>query len=385
MEFKPSIDESITIPPIDEGLAAEIERNLVGLFRIAVHRKVAKRKHKPVGQLNIRTPKVALDKLPDEDIDEIVEATLKIAANYCANDLDDEEGPITFRIQCHIANPSGRAKRPSFEWTFDPISEEQEIYLSDPEDLRSDPMEKVCERQHMLIQTLHNRTNEMYDQLIKMVKLTQAQMEPQAQIMQMMGYGWIQGIQMQQNAANALAEISQNKEDSKMATERWKIAGTVLQKALPVLAEKGSAFALVQMAKKLGLEGDELKEFMAKAGVGKSADAPAISTAQDVDDSSFQIDEEKEPLATLARALGHFIRPTQWGFITATLDADEFETLRSLLEAKTDRDVLASYDRFIAIDGSKLADIYGKLDTDQAAELQRLGELIGQYREAGAT
>lgn len=381
-EFKPPIDETLDTPSADDALRDAVDRHTEGMYRITLSRKTARRKFKQVAQVSFGSPAQFKDMHVAGDTEDLVEAILLMAVNYCTNIRDPEDdGAVTFRVQLYIANPSGPPKRPSFEWTFDPHTEDQEMYFSDSDDFGGNPHEKIIEKLINWNSTLLNKLDDRDASLMRMMKLNQSHLEPLAQLLQMMGFGWIQGIQMQQNAAQAMAEVSQQKEDAKASAERWKIAGTVLSKALPVLAEKGSSFALLQMAKKMGLEGDALKAFMAGAKPG-DGEAPALELASG--DASFNESESNDhPLATMAKAFAAFIRPGQWGFITEKLTPDEFQILRDLFEAPDDAGVLAAYERFTTeIDSGKLAAIYGQLDTDQAAELDRLAEIISKMKAA---
>lgn len=380
MEFHPPIDESVAIPPVDTHLQNVIFENLEGLFQIQVQRKRDRKQYEPIGKLVVGNAKTAAGNAPDYDPDDIVEGTIRIAAHYCTNKRPpDEAGPITFRIVFYVASSVGRPKRPSFEWTYDPDTQVQNIMMTDPESLKHDPMERVLEQQGGYIKMLHSKINERDDVLLRMIKQTTAHVEPLINMLQFMGYGWLQGFQMQTNAIQVIADQNKNQEDAKLASERLAVVGDILKKALPVLAEKGSSFMLLKYAEKMGMDKEGIKTLLEgkKPNTQETLEIPAVpaATEENGDLGSFSIDEQN-PLATIGRSFGALLRPSQWKFIFQTLNEAEQEILQRLTESDKDSDVIAAYEAFTKITTKKLLALHEKLDKDQIGELEKFAELI---------
>jgi hypothetical protein len=380
MEFHPPIDESVSIPPVDTHLQNMIFENLEGLFQIQVQRKRDRKQYEPIGKLIVGNAKTAAGNQPDYDPDDIVAGTIRIAAHYCINKRPpDEAGPITFRIVCYVASSVSRPKRPCFEWTYDPDTQTQNVTVMDPESLKHDPLERILEQQGGYIKMLHGKINERDDVLLRMIKQTTAHVEPLINMLQFMGYGWLQGFQMQTNAIQVIADQNKNQEDAKLASERLAVVGDILKKALPVLAEKGSSFMLLKYAEKMGMDKDDIKKLLGgkNPNTQDTLEIPAVpaATQGDGDLGSFSIDEQN-PLSTIGKAFGALIRPSQWKFIFQTLNETEQETLQRLTEADKDSDVIAAYEAFTKIPAKKLLALHEKLDTDQIGELEKFAELI---------
>lgn len=383
MHFSPPVDETITIPPVDDRVRNFIFENLEGMFRIQVSRKRDRKKHETVGKVEFGDANTSAGQNPNEDPDEIVEGMLRIAMHYCENKRpEDEEGPITFRFLAYVASPQGRPKRPSMDWTYNPDSQEQEIVVSDPEGLGEDPLGRAYDRQSAFNLALINKLDEKDRQLMRMYKMSTMQFEPLMQMLQFMGYGWLQGLQMQTNAVQVIAESQQGLEEKRQAGERLKVVGNVLQKALPTLAEKFGIFTVMKAAEKMGLSKEETKELLQRGSTPTPPQsAPAIS--ESTSESSFSI-EDQNPLASLASAFAHLLRPSQWRLITSTLTANEFEIFQKMTESTSDASVIQAYDAFMQIPGEKLAALWEALDSEQATELMRFGELVEKTKTSAA-
>ena len=394
MKITPPIDESVTTPYVDEQIRNFILENLEGLYRVQITRKRDRRKFEPVASIDLaeRSAQTAVGQEPQEDPDMIVEETLRCAAHYCAHKRpDDEEGPLAFRFMCYVASAgSSRAKRPSIEWVFDPDTHDQQITVSEGVELMGDPMERVVEKQAQLINALFVRLDRKDEALMKMFRMSSMQFEPLMQQMQFMGYGWLQGMQMQQNALQAISEAQAGVNEEKTRGERLKIAGNVLQGALPVLAEKLGIYAVLQAGQKLNMSKDEIMGMLQKkqGAAPVSAPTPAVAAAPDgAGGSSFGLvaNPDENPLSELGRTFAAFIRPSQWRLITSTLDEAEFETFRALTESADDQHVIAAFDQFMSIDTDKLMALHAALDTEQKNTLTQFGEAIGKVKEVQAS
>ncbi len=415
LEFDTTIDIPAQPPWVPEKIERFVRDQLIGCKRVMIHHEVAKgRWQKSNGFKLDGTP----NKAPTHDA-EIVSAAVMMAieAHHSKLGKGDELAPAqTYRVMFLKVNAQGQEARPSCEYLYSPSGEESfEATDDEQRDNERDFWLRSMERLEAQNKALFDEVRNSNTVLKDMANNQAANLAPFATMIGFMTNAWVAGATMQQQAMGYMFSEARAREDARSSDRKFDVI--VESVKTPLIAVLEHKFGI-----KLNLSDDEdddeddddaqakpekkpAEKVVRQAWDGKSAsaaetpsDAPVTasspaSSAEPIETTATDAaapggDERKDPAAWFARGLGQTIRPAQWRILARNLEDSELDALTKLLESKTDKQVIARYDKIFkkgAISMLKLKALAEQLDDTQRTDLEALQQLVESARAGYAT